>query len=265
LIIKKTGQICITANIKNQHLSLDYDIQPHNNYLYWYFTDGNLFCDLCNVNFSYNLIQNGDVVQAKSWPQNNEKLIQIDNQCFTNEKLLLTPETKYDLEIYVQNGSHELNKNFTFVTTRPTQPHKAWSWNSEQGKWLPPVPKPEDDIVPWQWDDDQNSWIESYKVCRSNSTPEGSGDAIDKPVTLSRIDFIKKISEITLTDGTNLLDRAESAFENGELDTKSRIMWQYETLFKRSSADLRLWGDNLNLTEDQLNSIFNVVIEFQNP
>jgi hypothetical protein len=253
------SKIIISTNLKTKNISINADSIGHrDSVLHFYFVDGNNPVKFNGLSFSYTISKDGSVVATRIWPDDPslETYIQCDpNSLFSSDKAILSIDEDYSMTVSVTHNGSTFTETQTISTGRPAKPFTAWIWSDDKKKWEPPVVRPTDETKPWIWSDEHNKWIERDRCVYGNA---GSLEPKTKEVSLIRDKFMKKLSETTLPDGTNLLTKAETAFTNNELDGPTKIKWQYGTTFKRMDAEVILWGDNLSLTADQLDDIFDV-------
>jgi len=249
------SKINITSNLVNKSISIEHDnVLPFTNGIYFYFYDGNENCKFDNLSFSYTLNKGGSQVATKSWPADGIKFESSTSQYLVSDRLIFEPETEYELVISVTNAGETFNKTDTFTIGRPEQPFASWTWDASSKEWTPPKAKPTDENFTWTWSEADSDWIKREMCVYPNP---GTSTPTTKPVELTRDEFMAKLSTMTV-DSQNLLTKAETAFTNGDLDEQARIKWQYGTSFARVDAQVILWGDNLSLTSDQLDTIFGV-------
>ena len=49
--------------------------------------------------------------------------------------------------------------NYEHDVFYPSQPYASWTISAPNWKWMPPIPKPDDNKL-YYWDEDKKSWIE---------------------------------------------------------------------------------------------------------
>jgi len=171
-------------------------------------------------------------------------------------RLKLEIEKEYELYVWAEHDGQTFESTVTFTAPRPDQPYASWIWNADAVRWEPPVQAPEDENFAWHWDEASESWIKSDHVCYSKPNTQ---EIADKPVELDRVEFMKRLNSMAMSDGTNVLEAAESAYESGQLSTHANIMWKYATSFKLADSNLKQWAQDMNITDEQLDSLFEVV------
>ncbi len=252
------SKIVVTTNIKNESISINADSIGHrDSILHFYFEDGNNPVKFNGLSFSYTISKDGSDVATRTWPADgsNETYVEGDpNSIFVSDRAILSIDEDYSITVSVTHNGSTFTETQTISTGRPAKPFTAWTWSASNKKWEPPVARPTDESKPWVWSDEHNKWVETDR-CIVNNPNTSTPTTIE--VSLSRDDFMAKLNTMTV-DSQNLLTKAETAYTNGDLDTAAKIKWQYGTTFKRMDAEVLLWGDNLSLTADQLDTIFDV-------
>lgn len=260
------SKIVITTNLKNESISINADsIGYRDSVLHFYFVDGNNPVKFNGLSFSYTISKDGSNVATRTWPADAsiETYVQCDpNSLFASDKAVLIVDEDYSITVSVTHNGSTFTETQTISTGRPTQPFTSWTWSDANKKWEPPVARPTDETKAWIWSDVHNKWIERDRCVISNP---GTSIPTTKEVSLTRDEFMNKLSNTTLPDNTNLLTKAETAFADGNLDGPARIKWQYGNTFKRMDAEVILWGDNLSLTAEQLDDIFDVTFSSNAP
>jgi len=63
------------------------------------------------------------------------------------------------VEVTEQTRDPFIGQPFTGVIFRHTPAYPSWSWSDEEGDYLPPTPRPNDDGA-YIWDEDEQVWVE---------------------------------------------------------------------------------------------------------
>ena len=92
------------------------DLESNYTDLFIGFTDESPVVEFKNLQFKYELKQNGEVKQQKSYPPSNVMYHSSDQVYLVVERLNLTPETTYELYLWAENDGKSFEKIFEFIT-----------------------------------------------------------------------------------------------------------------------------------------------------
>lgn len=122
-----------------------------------------------NLSFGYYLTSDNKIFSEKTKPEEETSYIYTDQECveiFFIEKLM--PKKEYMITVWAENSDQFWQESFTFSTPEIKSPYPSWTYDENQGFWIPPIPYP-DDNLPHMWDEESNSWKNFPKPPQSDS------------------------------------------------------------------------------------------------
>lgn len=69
-----------------------------------------------DLSFGYELILNGQVVSARSWPDPGVTYVQTDQEIIDGDRVEWLPETEYTLKVWFNNWGQYYEGSDTFIT-----------------------------------------------------------------------------------------------------------------------------------------------------
>lgn len=112
-----------------------------------------------NLSFSICIFKDNENIFSKSYPENGQKFIS-SNQTYLISDLVenTKPITEYSVSVSATNDGKTFDGHFTIITPEPFKPFSSWSYDSDLGDFVPPVPYPEDK-KDYRWSESSQSWI----------------------------------------------------------------------------------------------------------
>lgn len=193
-----------------------------------------------NLNFLFRITKDGSTIIEKSYPTGGAKYIETSDKWLIIEMLDLIPGNNYDLYVEATNNSQTYTETVVLNVPYPKKPYSSWTWSEESRTYVSPVSYPNevaDRGYLWDWDETNGKWVK-----RSGELMRGL--------------FVQRLNEISLTDGTTALSKAETMFTDGVYTLNARLIWQYTTVFVRNDEKFNVWANEVGLTESQLDTLF---------
>lgn len=152
------SKIIAVDNFKKQNWDVSYEnLSPYYADLQIGFTEEAPIVHFNNLKFGFKLASNDQVIDEQTYPPKGVKYIRSDQKYIISHRLKFKPETEYELFLWAENASVQIEKVETFTTPKPQQPYDSWIWDGE--KWQPPVPYPDDGLF-YVWNEDEETWQE---------------------------------------------------------------------------------------------------------
>jgi len=92
------------------------NIHPYYADLYIGFTNEGPVIEFKDLKFKYELKLNGDVVQSNSFPPENTKYVNTDQDYVVSERLVLEAGNTYELYLWAENDGVSFEKTTQFTT-----------------------------------------------------------------------------------------------------------------------------------------------------
>jgi hypothetical protein len=119
------------------------------------FTDQEPIINFINLKFGFTLSLNNEVIETQSYPPENVRYLQTDQEFLVIHRLSFSPKETYSLFMWAENDGKRYEYTYDFTTPLPPQPYSSWTWNGEI--WEAPVPYPNDGEY-YEWNEDTQEW-----------------------------------------------------------------------------------------------------------
>jgi hypothetical protein len=101
-----------------------------------------------NLNFSYSIKHNDEVVENGTYPPTGVEYQYTDSGPLAIARFSFEPDQRYYITVTAANSGKYREDTFELVGIRPPKPpFESWSWNGET--WAAPLPLPTDGIYEW--------------------------------------------------------------------------------------------------------------------
>jgi hypothetical protein len=191
-----------------------------------------------NLNFLYRFSLNDQIISEKTYPPLGIKYLSTSDDYLVAERLTFLPTNEYKLYFWCENNGQSFEKTVTFTIPTPSKPFESWIWDSVNKIWISPIERP-NDLHSYEWIEETISWKKKSPI-------------------MSRLDFIYNLNNLKLTEDTSALDKAESMINSNSFSENSKIFWKNTAFFNRKDPFFVQWVSEMQLTETQLNVLFNV-------
>lgn len=143
------------------------NIQFDRNELQFYFVSDEDRTRFKNLNFSYAVKHNDEVVDTGNYPPAGIEYQYADSSsALAISAFSFAPDKKYFVTVNVNNSGKSREDTFEIVGIRPPKPPFE-SWTFDSNKWVAPIPMPVDGI--YEWHESLQRW---NKVTDLSSLPD---------------------------------------------------------------------------------------------
>ena len=191
-----------------------------------------------NLNFLYRFSHNDQIISEKTYPPLGIKYVSSNDDYLVAERLNFLPTNEYKLYFWCENDGKSFEKTVTFTISTPTKPFESWIWDSVNKIWIPPIERP-DHLHYYEWIEATISWKKISPI-------------------MPRLDFIFNLNNLNLAENISAFDKAESMINSNSFSENSKIFWKHTTFFNRKDSFFVQWANEMQLTETQLDVLFNV-------
>lgn len=169
--------IKFTYDVDENRWSMDSSIiQFDRNELHFCFVSSTERTRFKNLNFSYSIKNNDQVVGSGNYPPEGVEYQYADLGPLAVSSFSFSPDQKYYITVAASNSDRHREDTFEVVGIRPIKPpFDSWTWNGE--KWTAPVPMPTDGF--YEWHESLQKW---NKRADLNAAPDVDRIRPDDPV-----------------------------------------------------------------------------------
>jgi hypothetical protein len=109
-----------------------------------------------SLRFDWSVSVNGSLSDEGFHPSDGQAIREVDPDHRFTYTYDAGPDDSVSIAVGVEwNGVRQTSVT-EFIVPRPPQPYPSWSWNTEGGIWVPPVPPPAPGYV---WDEIVTDWV----------------------------------------------------------------------------------------------------------
>ena len=108
-----------------------------------------------NLAFGWTVLVNDEEFSSMSLPPQNTVILELTPSRIFSYRAEAKSDDKITLFVWATNAKVTVENQTIFTIPRPEQPYPSWTW--ENGEWVPPVPRPDDDNL-YQWDEESQEW-----------------------------------------------------------------------------------------------------------